>query len=93
MPWAGEQNTTAKGTREDIWACRRSKVPCWEGGEEKGWTTIGISLRMVSQKVGHLWHRLWVAKSHLLRLWETRHFLCRLWIPGHLLHGLRAVGG
>ena len=41
--------------------------------------TIGISLcSMGSQREGWLWHRLWVARSLLLRLQETRHFLCRL---------------
>ena len=25
--WSGEQNTMAEGTREEVWACRRSKVP------------------------------------------------------------------
>ena len=26
MPWAGEQNTTAEGTQEEVWCQRRSKV-------------------------------------------------------------------
>ena len=26
-PWAGEQNATAKGTLEEVWAHRRSKMP------------------------------------------------------------------
>ena len=27
VPWAGEQNATSKGTQEEVWACRRRKVP------------------------------------------------------------------
>ena len=35
VPWAGEQNATAKGTREEGRAWRRSKVPLLEEREEE----------------------------------------------------------
>ena len=34
MPWAEEQNATAKGTQEEVLTCRRSRVPFL--GRERG---------------------------------------------------------
>ena len=59
-----------------------------------------------SQRVGHLWCRLWVWRGHLLRLREIRRFLCRggwaplVWAKGsgglsstwRFLHDLQASG-
>ena len=46
-----------------------------------------------SQRTGHLWPRLWVARGHLLWLQETRCFLCGPQVARHLLCRLMAVGG
>ena len=39
----GQQSTRAKGTREEAWSWRRSKVPLLGKGEEEWQTTIGIA--------------------------------------------------
>ena len=85
VPQAGEQRATAKGTQEEVWAHRRSKLALWGGQEEEGQTAIGISVPANACRLteaGHLWHRLQV----------VRHHLCRLQVAGHLLCGLRALG-
>ena len=46
MLWAGEWNAMAGGTREKVWAHRRSKAPLLGRLEEEGRTAIGISLCM-----------------------------------------------
>ena len=71
-PWAGEGNAKGEGAWEKVQACRRCRVPLLRRQEEEGWTTIGNSLHQSmcmpvgSQRVGQLWHRLWVVESLLL---------------------------
>ena len=31
VPQSREPNTTAEGTQEEVWACRKSKMPLWGG--------------------------------------------------------------
>ena len=54
-----------------------------EDDRRRGQTAIGLAFsahtHTHSQRVGHLWHRLWVARCHL----------CGLWVAGHLLCGLK----
>ena len=65
---------------------REARHHCWGGQEEEGQTAIGISfpVHTGSQRLGYLWHRLWVVRDHLLRLQETVCLLCGLWVAGHL---------
>lgn len=62
-----------------------------EGERRRGQTAIGISFSvhicMGSQKVGHFWHRIWVARGHLTRPWETGLLLCGLWVARLLFVG------
>ena len=54
MPRAGEQNTTAKGTQEEVWACRRSKAPLLGRAREGRIDTIGNSLHMCELSEGRV---------------------------------------
>ena len=74
VPQAGEQSAIAEGTQDKVWAYRRNKVPLL--GRVRG---RGVDhhrnlfhVHADSQMVGHLWHKLQMARGHLLRLWETR---------------------
>ena len=49
MPWAGEPNATAEGTKEEVCVCRRSKVPLLGRGREGGEDHIGIALPVYTQ--------------------------------------------
>ena len=72
MPQAGEQNTTAGGTQEEVWTHRRSKVLLL--GRARGEGTDrhrNLFPCAGSQRVGHLLQRLWVARGHLFGLLET----------------------
>ena len=48
-------------------AVGEAKHHCWGGQEEEGHTSIGLP-SVDSQRLGHLWFRLWVMRHHLLRL-------------------------
>ena len=52
VPWAGEWNTRAEGTREKVWANGRSKVPFLGRVRGGGWTPIGISLHRLRLSEG-----------------------------------------
>ena len=75
----------AEETWEEVWAHRRSKAPLLGGREQEGKSALGNSLYTCpgSQRVV-CWHRLWVARSHMLWLQETGRFLCGLQVAGHL---------
>ena len=93
---AVEWNAMAEGTLDKVWACRRSKVLLLgtvRGGGVEHHRNLPEQAHSSSQKAGHLWCRLWVVRSHLLRLQGTSHFLCRLQVDGYLLCGLKASGG
>ena len=96
-PWAGKPNTTAEGTPEEGQPCRRHTVPPLgrvRGGGEDGHGNPPAHVHTEgSQRVGRLWHRLWVAKGHLLGPWETGRLLCMLQVARHLLCGLKGIGG
>ena len=90
VPWAGEQYTIAKGTQEEVWACRRSKVPLLrraKGGGVHHHRNVFPCTCLGSQRAVCLWHRLRVMREHLLGLQETWHLLCWLWVSGHLCVG------
>ena len=75
----------AEGTLEEV-STHRSKVPLlgrMRGGGADHHRNLPVHACAGSQRVGHLWHRLWVARSHLFGLQET----------GHFLYGLRDVRG
>ena len=96
VPQAGEQNTVAEGTQEEVWAYRRSKAPLLgrvRGGRVDLHRNLFPCSCMDSQRVESLCYMPCVARGQLLRLWETEHLLCGLQVAGHLLYGLRAVGG
>ena len=93
VPSAGEWNSTAEGSREEVWACRRSKPPLLERvrtGRREKQTTIGISLHVL---------RLSESRAPLVQgegsekplAWATGD--CTLLVQArHLFCGLRAVG-
>ena len=62
------------------------------GGEDCHGTLFPCTLTS-SKRVGYPWHRMWVARGHLLGPQETRRLLCRLSVAEQLLCGLRAVEG
>ena len=95
-PWAGKQNATAKGTLEEIWSHRRSKVPLlWRarGGGADHHRNLFPCTHTGSQRAGHLWHRLRVVRGSLQGLRESGCFWCGLQVSWYLLCGLRAVRG
>ena len=64
-----EWSAMAEGTQERVWASRRSKVPLL--GRMRGGVVDfyrNLPEFAVPQRAGHLWHRLWVVRSHWLRL-------------------------
>ena len=92
----GEWNARAEGTQEKVWAHRRSKAPLLgmvRAGGVDHHRNFPVHACVGSQRVGHLWCCLRVARGPLLRLQKTGCFWHRLWVAGHLLCGLRAVGG
>ena len=61
VPWDGEQNTTAKGTWEEIWAHRRSESPLLgraRGGGADCHRNLLPCTCAGSERRGHLWCRL-----------------------------------
>ena len=75
----------AEGTQEKVRTRRRGKVPLLgraRGGGVDHHRRLPVHARAGSPRVGCLWPRLRVARSHLPVLQETRGFLCRLWVPG-----------
>ena len=79
--WAPEWSTVAEGTKERVWAHRRIKAPLLGRMRGEGVyhnKNLPAHMHMGSQRVGHLWHRLHMERSHLLRLRETGCFLCGL---------------
>lgn len=79
--WDGEWKAMTEGTREKVWACRRSKAPLLvrvRVGGADGHRNLPVKAQEGIQRAGGLWCRLQVARSHLLRLLETERFLCRL---------------
>ena len=95
VSWAGEQNTTAEGTWEEVWAYRRSKVPLLgrvregEADHHRNLPANRQALRgQGASGTGYRWQ-----KATYLGLQETECFLCGLWVARHLLCGLRAAGG
>ena len=80
---AKEGNTTAEGTWEKVWTCRRGKSPLLGRGEKEGWAAIGNSLHW---SVHACRLRGWgcsveatgEGKKPLVHLREIRCFLCRL---------------
>ena len=98
MLQAWEWTSIAKGTREKVWA-HRDKAPLL-GWVKEGGADCHRNLPMhmcVSlpgpQRVGCLWCRSQVVRSHLLRLRKTGHFLYRPQVGSHNLCGQRAVEG
>ena len=85
----GGREWYAKGTWEEVWACRKSKAPLLErarGG--------GVDHHRNSSLCSH-------ADFWRVGLWAVRHLLHRLWVTGptcvgyehqHLLHGLSMMG-
>ena len=53
---------------------------------------IFLSMCVNSQKVGHLWLRLWMVRHLLHGLWSAEHLLHGLQVAGNLSHGVRAAG-
>ena len=86
----------AEGTWKKVWAHRRGKAPLL-GRERGGGVDCHRNLlahaRLGSQRVGHLWHRLGMVRSHLLWLQETGSFSCGLWVAGNLFCRLRVAWG
>ena len=83
-------------SQEEIWACRRSKVPLLgraRGGGMDSHRNLFLCTYVKFRRVGHLWYRLPVARGHLPGLRETGRILCRLPVVRHLLCRLRAAGG
>ena len=71
----------AEGTREKVWAHRRSKAPLLgraRGGGEDRHKNLPAHVHTRSQRTECPWFLLRVVRSHLLRPWEARCFLCRL---------------
>lgn len=71
VPQAGEPSTIAKGTQEEVWPHRRGKAPLLgraRGGGVDCHRNLFPSKHADSERVGHLWCRLQVAKYHLLGL-------------------------
>ena len=67
MLWAEDWNATANGTQEKVWACRGSKEPLLgrvRGGEVDHHRNLPAHMHKGSQRVGHLWCRLQVARNH-----------------------------
>ena len=74
----------AEGSWEQVWAHGRSKVPLLrreKAGEVDHHRNLPAQVCTGFQRAGHLWHKLQVVRSHLLRLLETKHFLGRLRVP------------
>ena len=74
VPQTGEQNATAKGSWEEVWAHRRSKAPLLgrtRGGGADHHRNLFPCTCAGSQRVGCLWYRLWVVRGHLLGLQDT----------------------
>ena len=73
MPQSEKWNTTAKGTEEEVCACRRSKVQLLRrargGRADHHRNLFPCTHTMGSQRVGQNWHRLQVVRGHLLRDW------------------------
>ena len=96
VPQTEEQKLQLREPRRRSGPTGEARHHCWGGQEEEGWTTIRISFPahvcVDFQRVEHIWHRLQVARGHLLGLWETGHLSCRLQVAGHPLRGLRAAG-
>ena len=68
-PQAGEGDTMAKGTRGKVWTRRRGKAPMLGRARGGGTDAIGNSLCpsvRAHPRVGQLWRRPLVARSHLL---------------------------
>ena len=64
----------AEGTQEKVWACRRSKESSLgrvRGGGADHHRNLPTQVCTGSHRAGRLWHRLLLARSHLLRLQET----------------------
>ena len=73
VPWAGEKKATAKGTMEEVWAFRRSKVPLLgkaRGGGVDCHKNLFPYAHTGSQRAGFLWQRLQVVRGLMLRLQE-----------------------
>ena len=92
VPWAGEQNTTARGSLGP-----QEKQGAIVGGGTRGGRVdhhrnVFPCAYIGSQRAGHLWLRLRVVRGHLLGLWESRCLLGGLsaWAP---VCGLRAERG
>ena len=66
-----EWSNRAKGTQEEVWALRRSKVPFLERQEEEGWTTIYISFSV--HMCRPLRAGLCMVSYFLKGLWATAH--------------------
>ena len=68
--WGAECHS--QGNREEVWAHRKSKAPLLVRARGQGadhHRNLFPCPHTGSQSVGCLWHRLWVARGHLLRLW------------------------
>ena len=66
-PWDGERNATAEETWEEVWAHRRSKVPLLgmaRGGGADHPGNLFPCTHVDSQRAGHHWCRLQVARGH-----------------------------
>ena len=89
-----EQNTTAKGTWEEIWAHRRSKGPLLRrtrgGGGDRHRNLFSYAC-IGSERVGHLWCRQ-VVRGHLLGLQKTWCLLCGLQVTQHLFVWAKGSG-
>ena len=84
----GEENATAKGTRE-VWPCRQNKMPLLgriRGGGADHHKNNFLCTSMDSWRVG-----LWVMGPSCLG-YGSWFLLCGLSAIRHLLHGLQAVG-
>ena len=69
MGW--KWNATANGTQEEVWACRKSKMPLLgrvRGGGVDYHRNVFPCAHTDSQRAGSLWNRLQEARGHFLRL-------------------------
>ena len=80
-PQAREWNARVEGTREEVWTCRRSKVPLLgrvRGGGADNHRNLFPCTYTHTQRSVCLWCRVQMARGHLFGLQETRYLLSRL---------------
>ena len=93
MLWAWVWSTRAEGTQEEIWDCRRSRVPLpgrVRGGGADHHRNLPARLQALKGRAPFVQA---MGGERPLGLWETGYFLCMLQVARHLLCGLREVGG